>query len=192
MYMENYTPWLLESPPWVQYRTRLDILQEPESSLQVASARMAMLMHPLVKALLAETAGWPGPIVKRHNDANLLLHKMAFLADLGLQSTDPPLEPIFERILNQQSPEGLFQVVTAISTNFGGSGQDQRLWMLCDTPTIIFFLARMGLLTDTCVQAVARTLIGLLRDMAGPVLSHRRRGAFEAQAARTIHARLRR
>jgi hypothetical protein len=55
-----------------------------------------MLAHPQVQVLLAEAASWPGPVVKRHNDASLLLHKLAFLADLGLQVTDPPLEPIVE------------------------------------------------------------------------------------------------
>ena len=166
--MDNYIPWLLEGPPWVQYRTRLDLLHEPESSPQVASARTAMLAHPQVQALLAEAASWPGPAVKRHNDANLLLHKVAFLADLGLRVTDPPLEPTVERILNQRSPEGMFQVVTAIPTNFGGSGQDQWLWMLCDAPTIIYSLVKMGLQADTRVQTAARTLTGLLRDNGWP------------------------
>jgi hypothetical protein len=166
--MENYIPWLLESPPWVQYRTRLDLLHEPEGSPQVASARKEMLAHPQVQALLDEATGWPGPVVKRHNDASLLLHKLAFLADLGLQATDPPLQPIVERILDQRSPEGMFQVVTAISTNFGGSGQDQWLWMLCDTPTIIYSLAKMGLQADTRVRMAAQYLTGLLRDNGWP------------------------
>lgn len=166
--MKDHIPWLLECLPWVQYRTRQDLLQEPEDSPQVAPARTTMLAHPQVQALLAEAANWPGPVVKRHNDASLLLHKLAFLADLGLRVTDPPLEPIVERILNQRSPEGMFQVVTAISTNFGGSGQDQWLWMLCDTPTIIYSLAKMGLQADTRVQTAARTLTGLLRDNGWP------------------------
>jgi hypothetical protein len=176
--MENYIPWLFEGPSWAQYRTRLDLLHEPEGSLQVASARTTMLMQPQVQTLLAETASWPGLIVKRHNDASLLLHKLAFLADLGLQATDPPLESIVERILNQRSPEGMFQVVTAVSTNFGGSGQDQWLWMLCDTPTIIYSLAKMGLLTDTRVQAAARTLTGLLRDNGWPCAVAPQAGRF--------------
>jgi len=176
--MENNIPWLLESPPWIEYRTRLDLYHEPEDSPQVASARTAMLAHPQVQALLTETASWPGPVVKRHNDASLLLHKLAFLADLGLRATDPPLEPIVERILNQRSPEGMFQVVTAISTNFGGSGQDQWLWMLCDTPTIIYALAKMGLQADSRIQIAAQTLAGLLRDNGWPCAVAPEAGGF--------------
>jgi hypothetical protein len=79
--MDDCIPWLLEGLPWVQYRTRLDLLHEPEGSPQVASARTAMLAHPQVQALFAEAASWPGPVVKLHNDASLLLHKLAFIAD---------------------------------------------------------------------------------------------------------------
>jgi hypothetical protein len=62
----------------------------------------------------------------------------------------------------------MFQVVTAISTNFGGSGQDQWFWMLCDTPTIIYSLAKMGLQADTRVRTAAQYLTRLLRDNGWP------------------------
>jgi hypothetical protein len=81
--MDNYITWLFESSPWVQYRTRLDLLNELEDSPQVLAAREAMLRHPQIQVLLAEVATWPGPAIKRHNDASLLLHKLTFLAELG-------------------------------------------------------------------------------------------------------------
>ena len=176
--MENYISWLLEGPPWVQYRARLDFVHKLGDSLQVVSARTAMLVHPQVQALIAEAEGWPGPAVKRHNDASLLLHKLAFLADLGLQATDPPLEPILEKILKQRSPEGMFQVVTMISTNFGGSGQAQWLWMLCDAPIIIYVLAKMGLQADSRLQTAAQYLAGLLRENGWPCAVAPQAGRF--------------
>ena len=42
--------WLLSGPPWVQYRTRLDLLGETERSKDVKAARQAMLDHPQVQA----------------------------------------------------------------------------------------------------------------------------------------------
>jgi hypothetical protein len=176
--MENHILWLLKGPPWVQYRTRLDLLFEQEDSQQVRSTRVAMLSHPQVQTLLAETASWPGPVIKCHSDASMILHKLTFLADLGLQVTDPLLKPIVERILNQRSPEGMFQVVTNISTNYGGSGNDQWLWMLCDTPTIIYCLARMGLQADIRVQTAAQYLAGLLRDNGWPCVVAPEAGRF--------------
>ncbi len=176
--MDDYVTWLLESSPWIQYRARLDLLNEPEDSAQVLAAREAMLCHPQIQALLSEVATWPGPAIRRHNDASLLLHKLAFLAELGIRATDSAIQPTLERILNQRSQEGMFQVVTAISTNFGGSGQDQWLWMLCDTPLIISLLAKMGLQTEPRIQAAARYLTGLLRDNGWPCAAAPEVGRF--------------
>jgi hypothetical protein len=101
--MKGYATWLLEGPPWVQYRARVDLLDEKEDSSQALAAREAMLSHPQIQALLAEVATWPGPAIKRHNDASLLLHKLTFLAELGIKSTDFAIQPTLERILNQRS-----------------------------------------------------------------------------------------
>ncbi|MFH1524471.1 MAG: hypothetical protein ABIF04_05865 [Chloroflexota bacterium] len=176
--MDDYVSWLLEGPPWVQYRTRMDLLDEDEDSPQILAARVAMLRHPQIQALLAEVATWPGPAIKRHNDTSLLLHKLTFLAELGIKSTDSVIQPTLERILDRRSQEGMFQVVTAIPTHFGGSGQDQWLWMLCDMPLIISALAKMELQTDDRVQAAARYLAGLLRGNGWPCAAAPEVGRF--------------
>lgn len=104
------TDWLLSGPPWVQYRTRLDLLDQTERSKEVKTARPAMLDHPQVQALLSELADWPGSALNRHNDASHLLHKLVFIADLGLRANDPGVEQIVDWVLGHQSAEGAFQV----------------------------------------------------------------------------------
>jgi hypothetical protein len=37
--MDQLVEWLLEGPPWVQYRTRIDILGQPESNSEVVANR---------------------------------------------------------------------------------------------------------------------------------------------------------
>jgi hypothetical protein len=37
--MDKLVEWLLEGPPWVQYRTRIDILGQPESNSEVVANR---------------------------------------------------------------------------------------------------------------------------------------------------------
>jgi hypothetical protein len=160
--------WLLEGPPWVKYRTRLDLLGQSESDPEVQTARQAMLTHPQVRTLLTELAGWPGPPLTRHNDASHPLHKLAFAADLGLRVGDPGVDPVVERILDHPSPEGMFQVVMNIPTHFGGSGKDQLAWALCDAPLILYALAKFGLQEDGRVQTAARHLAGLIRDNGWP------------------------
>ena len=61
--------WLLASDePWTRYRTRVDLLDQPESHPDVQSARAEMTSHPKVQALIEEAAAWPGYALKRHND----------------------------------------------------------------------------------------------------------------------------
>ena len=59
--MENVLDWLLQGPPWVEYRTRLDLLGQAENEAAVSDARRRMVAHPQVQELLAELGGWPGP-----------------------------------------------------------------------------------------------------------------------------------
>ena len=114
--------WLLSGAPWVQYRTRLDLLGETERSKDVKAARQAMLDHPQVQALISELRDWPGPPLTRHNDASHLLHKLVFLADLGVRATDPGVDRIVDRVLDHPSAEGVFQVKVNIADAFRRHG----------------------------------------------------------------------
>ncbi|MBN1429954.1 MAG: hypothetical protein JXB07_16410 [Anaerolineae bacterium] len=67
--MESDLNWLLEGPAWVAYRTRLDLLDEPEDDPQVIEARRTMIADTQVKGLLAELSDWPGVILKNHKSA---------------------------------------------------------------------------------------------------------------------------
>jgi hypothetical protein len=54
--------WLLDGEPWIEYRTRVDLLGQTEPNAQVKSARKAMLASPLVKALVREPRGSSSPL----------------------------------------------------------------------------------------------------------------------------------
>ncbi len=110
--MDKLVEWLLEGPPWVQYRTRIDLLDQPESNSEVAANRQAMLAHPKIRTLLSELSGWPGSSLKRHNDASHLLHKLTFISDLGMRASDPGVGKIVKSIEEHQSKEGAFQTLS--------------------------------------------------------------------------------
>jgi len=160
--------WLLEGEPWVAYRTGLDLLDQPESAPQVTAARQVMLASAPIRALLAELAEWPGGVVSNHKNAGLLLHKLAFAADLGIKVRDILLGPIIERVLEHQAPQGPFQVLVNVPVHFGGNGQDQWAWMLCDSPLVVYALAKFGLEEDSRVQAAAAFMARLVRDNGWP------------------------
>lgn len=160
--------WLLEGEPWVVYRTRLDLLGDCMDDPQVLAARQAMLEHPWMLELLARLKDWPAPTLNSHKSAGHPLHILAFLADIGFIVDDPGMAIIAESILTHQSTQGPFQVLMNISPRYGGSGQDEYAWALCDAPTVTTSLVKMGLGSDPRVQHSIAHLAGLVRDNGWP------------------------
>jgi hypothetical protein len=172
------TDWLLAGPAWVQYRTRIDLLGQPENDPEVITALKAMLADPQVKSVLDELSTWPGGALKRHNDAGHPLHKLVFLAALGFKAGDLVLQPIIERILAHQSQEGAFQIIVNIPAHFGGSGEDEWQWMLCDAPSILYAMLKFGLGDELRVQTAASHLGSLVRENGWPCAAASGLGKF--------------
>lgn len=166
--MDPIIAWLLAGPPWVAYRTRLDLLGEAEDSPDVVLARRAMLAHPQIRRLVDELADWPGSLLSSHKSAGHSLHKLTFLADLGLKVSDPGVEPIVERVLEHRSELGPFQMMMNISPSIGGSGQDEWAWALCDAPLLVYALVNFGLGDDPRVMAALEHLISLVTGNGWP------------------------
>jgi hypothetical protein len=167
--MNNKTiEWLLQSEPWIEYRTRLDLLEQPENDPQVVTARKAMLADPKFQTLLAELTDWPGIVLNSHKSASQPFHKLAFIADLGMMVSDPPVKQIVRRVMQHQSKQGPFQLPTNVPIHFGGSGKDEWAWALCDAPVILYALIKMGLGDDPRVQTAIQYLDGLVRENGWP------------------------
>ncbi len=170
--------WLLEGEPWIEYRTRRDLLGQSEGDTQVRLAREAMLANPQVRNLLSELSLWPGTVISSHKSAGQPFHRLTFIADLGLKAGDPGMDEIIERILEHQSSEGPFQLSTNIPTHFGGTGLDQSAWALCDAPLIVYSLAKFGLEDDHRVKEATKYLVGLVRDNGWPCAVSKELGKF--------------
>jgi hypothetical protein len=170
--------WLLEGEPWIEYRTRLDLLGEPEDDPLVVSARRHMLAYPWVQNLMAELSLWPGTVISSHKSAGQPFHKLTFIADLGLKAGDPGMDQIIARILEHQSDEGPFQLSTNIPSHFGGTGQDQWAWALCDAPLIVYALAKFGLYNDPAVKAAINHLARLVHANGWPCAVSKELGKF--------------
>lgn len=162
------TDWLLQGEPWVQYRTRVDLLEQPETDPQVIAARKALLVDPKIKSLLAELADWPGTVLNSHRSASQPFHKLSFLADLGLNINDPPIKKILNKVTEHQSKQGPFQLPTNVPVHFGGSGKDEWAWALCDAPVIVSSLVQMGMKDDPRVQTAIEYLNHLVRQNGWP------------------------
>ena len=170
--------WLLEGAPWIEYRTRCDLLGQSEKDPQVKSARKSMLANAQVQNLVAELSGWPGTVISSHKSANQPFHKLTFLADLGLMANDAGVGTIVAHILKLQSTEGPFQLPMNIPTHYGGTGQNQWAWALCDAPLIVYALARFGLKDEPAVKTAIEYMVGLLHDNGWPCAVSKELGIF--------------
>lgn len=170
--------WLIEGEPWIEYRARRDLLGQSENDPQVKSVRKSMLANAKVQDLVAELSGWPGTVISSHKSASQPFHKLTFIADLGLTATDPGVDTIVEHILKHQSAEGPFQLPMNIPMHYGGKGEDQWAWALCDAPLIVYALVKLGVENEPVVQAAIKYLAGLVRDNGWPCVVSKELGTF--------------
>ncbi len=157
--------WLLESgEPWTRYRTLLDLLDRPEDDPEVKRARSALLAEPRVKALVTAAAAWPGGAFKRHNDAGYPTYGLVTLADFGLRAGDRGLAAGLKALMAHRAKEGAFQSLVNIPHAFGGSGEDEWTWLICDAPVLLYILLAMGKGDDPRVRRAVEHLAGLVDD----------------------------
>mgnify|MGYP000880976652 FL=1 len=170
--------WMLVGEPWIEYRTRRDLLGQSEKDPQVKSVRKSMLANTQVQDLVAELSGWPGTVISSHKSASQPFHKLTFIADLGLVASDPGVDVIVARILEHQAVEGPFELPMNIPEHYGGTGHDQWAWALCDAPLIVYALVKFGLENEPVVQAAIKYLTGLVRDNGWPCVVSKELGKF--------------
>jgi hypothetical protein len=170
--------WLLAGEPWIEYRTRLDLLGQSGQDPRVIAARQATVAHHRVQELVAGLANWPGTVIASHKSAGQPFHRLTFLADLGLTAADGGVDAIVTRILSHQSAEGPFQLPMNISVQYGGNGAEQWAWALCDAPLIVYALLNFGLESEPAVQSAVAHLAGLVRANGWPCAVSRELGAF--------------
>ncbi len=170
--------WLLQGEPWIVYRTRRDLLGETESEAAVKEARTAMLEDPDVRGLVRDLKKWPGTVIASHKSAGQPFHRLTFLSDLGLRTSDPGIDVIVKRILAHRAAEGPFQLPVNIPVAYGGSGRQTWAWALCDAPLSVYALNKFGLESEPAVRAAAAYLAGLVRRNGWPCLVSKELGDF--------------
>jgi len=122
----------------------------------------------LINNLLSQVKNWPGEVLKSHNDSSHLIHKLCFLADIGLDITTPEIAETVQKIIEHTSDENLYQVKVNIPQHFGGTGQEQWSWMLCDAPHLLYLLKKLGYSENDKIKAGVEFLLDLQRDNGWP------------------------
>jgi hypothetical protein len=65
-----------------------------------------------------------------------------------------------------------------IPTHFGGTGQDQGAWALCDAPLLVYALEKFGLTNESSVKKAIEYLTGLVRENGWPCVVSKELGKF--------------
>jgi hypothetical protein len=155
--------WLLEGPSYVRYRTLIDLLHRPEDDKEVKSAYKEMVADLLVQNLINEVNDWENqPALTNHRNAVHPLHKLTFLAGLGIKKDI--LKPAIDLVLNHQSEQGAFELKIALPKAFGGDGRAVWTWMACDAPLILYALLRQGLGKNKQVRKAVDHLRSTISD----------------------------
>ena len=176
--MKGTIEWLLEGEPFIEYRTRVDLLGQSENEPEVIQARKGMISQPGIQSILQELKNWPGTVLSSHKSASQPFHKLTFIADLGLTKQDLEVKEIVQKVFEHKSDEGPFQLPTNVPKHFGGSGKNEWAWALCDAPVIIYALAKFGLEENEQVQKAVRYLAGLVRENGWPCAVSKELGKF--------------
>ncbi len=171
-------PWLLDGPDWVKYQAYTTFVADPLDQALLDSTRQAVLQTPAIQAIIEELLCESQPVMTNHKAAGHPLHKLAFLADLGLTIADPGIAAIANRLLATAAPEGPFRLIINLPKTFGGTGQDQLSWMLCDTPLLLYALTKFGLSGHPAVQKAANYLSALVRENGWPCAASPEAGKF--------------
>ena len=152
---EKTRRWLLDSDlPRVRYRAKT--LFEPEK----ADTR-ELIDDPLVIRLFDSLGEWETQVLKRHDKADLGVHLLALLADLGMRWGNPSVRRIVDTVLKHVDERGRPLIRIEIPTVFGGSGTAAWSWMACDLPNILYALAEMGI-PEERLEAPLQGLVDLL------------------------------
>ena len=169
---------MLEGPAWIRYNVLINLLDLKREDPQVISAYNDMLNDPRIISLLFDIQSWESTLLKRHNDASHPIHKLSFLADIGISPQEEAIKSIVKVILSHQSEEGPFQVLSNFPTRYGGSGKDEWLWCLCDAPLTIYILIKFGFRKNDAVLSAFNHLVLLIRENGWPCAVCKSLGKF--------------
>lgn len=121
---------------------------------RIAEFKARLYADRRINTIIDELAGWPGTVLSSHKSARQCFHKLAFLADLGIEVDHPAMKAIIGKVLEHRDGQGVPLLPMRIGENHGGTGEPARAWALCDVPTTLYALITMGYRNEAIDQAV--------------------------------------
>jgi len=113
-----------------------------------------LLRDERIASLVSGLATWPGPVLNSHKSARQFFHILAFVADLGLTVEYPGVREVIRKVLECRDEQGIPCLPMSIGEAYGGTGEESRAWALCDAPTTMYALQKLGFIDDGLRQAI--------------------------------------
>ena len=123
---------------------------------------------PAVNQLLNGLSGWESAVLKSHKSADHILHQAVFLTEIGLTVTVPEIKDLLDTVLRHVSREGILQTRLQIQAAYGGSGEADWHWMLCDAPLVFTLALKSGALSVGQAAEGINFLIDLHKEDGWP------------------------
>ena len=171
----NYEVLSNHSEDWLKYAIHLNLLHEPKEKLN--DFRQSVLNDERIKSILTDIADFHGTAIQSHKNADLPMHKLLFLLDLGLDKDISEIATAIQAILENRDEHGVCQSVVNIPRHFGGTGENAFVWCLCDAPNLFLILLKAGIAYKR-IQTGIEYLVSLYRDNGFPCSASSELGKF--------------
>jgi len=137
--MEYKKEKLLKSKfPYIRYNA-----ERIFNNRDIDELRVQMENDPEIVSLIDELKDWPGPQISSHRSAKQFFHKLVFLADIGITKKTEGIKELIEKILSSLDDDHVPRIDMKINKAYGGTGEIERAWALCDAPNTLYAMIKM-------------------------------------------------
>ena len=161
---------------WLQYATKLIILNESKASL--SDLLQQTLSDSNIRKYLNDITDYHSILVRNHKDPDLPIHKLIFLLDIGLDTDVSEVQTAIDKIMENKDDCGVYKSLTNIPTHFGGNGEDTFGWCLCDAPLLLYALLKAGVDYEKHIKQGVDYLTQLHTDYGFPCTVSKEFGKF--------------
>jgi hypothetical protein len=116
-----------------------------------------------IVSLIDELKDWPGPQISSHKSANQFFHKLVFLADIRITNETQVINEIIDKILSTLDDDYVPCLQMLINKAYGGSGEIEKAWALCDAPNTLYAMLKM-LVKDKRIDSAVHNLADKIDD----------------------------
>lgn len=164
------------SKPWLQYAISINVLGQERETL--TSLKEEALSDPQIQQSLNTVSDFHRTLVTNHKNPDLPIHQLLFLLDIGFRTDVPEIETAISQLMSHKDKHGIYQSLTNIPKHFGGTGEDEFGWCLCDAPLLLLALIKAGVDYDEHIRQGVDYLVSLEKEQGFSCSASEELGTF--------------